>query len=114
MKFLLKFYFFFLILFFLSLLWRGEILAQNKKIDSLQVLLKKDKLDTNKINHFNQLSIEYKNARLYDTAIDYANSALQLALKLNFKKGMAISYTKIGNVYDFLCNYPEALKCFTT
>lgn len=95
-----------------------EALAQNKNggngrsitIDSLKNLIIKSLPDTNKVNHFNNLAIEYRSLRGYDTAITYGKAAQQLAQQLNFKKGLADSYNAIGNVYYDEANYPEALK----
>src|ERR1035437_4574891 len=84
--------------------------AQNKNIDSLLTLLKNDKADTNKVIHSYKLCWEYRNIGLYDTALYYGNSALQLAQQLNFKQGIAASYNNIGNDYYNQGNYPNALN----
>src|SRR5665213_1073478 len=74
-------------------------LAQNKNIDSLLTLIKTDKADTNKVIHSYKICTEFRNIGLYDTALHYGNTALQLAQQLNFKKGIASSYNNIGSVY---------------
>src|ERR1035437_9624668 len=74
--------------------------AQQNKIDSLLSLFKKDKEDTNKINHLNKISIEYINIGSYDSAFLYGNTSLKLAQHLNFKRGLAKSYGDIGIVYQ--------------
>ncbi len=102
-----------LIFFFMPLLWKGsgdKANAQNKKIDSLLTLLKTDKADTNKVKHLNNLGQEYINIRSLDTALKQYNAELQLAQKLNFKKGIVNSYTKIGTIYLFQTNYIKALE----
>ena len=86
--------------------------AQTKKIDSLLLLLKKDKPDTNKVNHFNNLSREYINAGNYDSSLIVSKQALDLGEKLGFKKGIAVSYNSIGVIYRNLGDYIEALKNF--
>src|ERR1035437_4618306 len=84
--------------------------AQNKKIDSLLILLKTDKPDTNKVNHLNILCYEYGNIQQNDTALHYGNEALELAQKLNFKKGTAYSYQWMGIAYLYQTNYNKALE----
>jgi serine phosphatase RsbU (regulator of sigma subunit)/Tfp pilus assembly protein PilF len=86
-----------------------EGFAQQKTIDSLLTLLKKDKADTNKINHFDQLCWEYQNIGSYDTAMLYANSGLQLAQQLNNKKEIVNAYNNIGVVYRNKGNYSNAI-----
>ena len=102
-------------LFLTPLLWRlsgPNAFAQNKNVDSLQILLKKDKEDTNKINHANNLCREYINIGLYDTALHFSNYVLQLSQQLKFKKGIANSYNNIGIVYMYQGNYPRALDYY--
>ncbi|MBI4930328.1 MAG: tetratricopeptide repeat protein [Bacteroidetes bacterium] len=101
--------------------------AQQNKIDSLLTLLKKDKEDTNKVNHLNNLSREYRYINAFDSSLALANSALKLAnviLTLNDKngmnqtvkqtaqKGIAIAYNNIGLVYDYHGDYPNALDYY--
>ncbi len=80
------------------------------KIDSLLNLLKTDKPDTNKVTHLFKLCSEFENIGLYDTAIQYGNCALQLAQQLNFKKGIADSYSNIGIVYYYQGNYSKTIE----
>jgi len=86
-------------LFFFSLGSSHEISAQNAVIDSLQILIKQDKADTNKVNHLHVLCWHYGNLGQYDTAIYYGNLELALAQRLNFKTGMTAAYTNIGLTY---------------
>src|ERR1051326_5502263 len=83
--------------------------SQERKIDSLYTLVKKDKDDTNKINHSNNLSHEYINIGAYDSALYYANLNLRLAKKINFKKGMADCYNTIGIALHLQGQYAESL-----
>lgn len=87
----------------------NSLKAQNKNIDSLNFLLKKDIADTNKVNHLNVLCSEYTNIGLFDTAIYHGNTALQLAQQLNFKKGIANSYNNMGIVYYSQGDYTKTL-----
>ena len=86
--------------------------AQNKNIDSLLILLKTDKPDTNKVIHSNKLSRAYIDIGLYDTALFYGNVSLQLSQQLNFKKGIASSCGNIGIVYKEQGDYPKALSFY--
>ncbi|MES2397083.1 MAG: tetratricopeptide repeat protein [Bacteroidota bacterium] len=86
--------------------------AQNRNIDSLQLLLKKDNADTNKVIHSNFLCREYAKIGLYDSAMYVSENALQLAQQLNFKKGIAKCYNNIGIVYSIKGNYPQAIDNF--
>lgn len=79
-------------------------------IDSLQTLLKRDKHDTSKTIHFNELCTEYLNVSKYDSALSSGNSALQLGKQLNFQKGIASAYSRIGNVYYNQGNYGKAIE----
>ncbi|MBI2271444.1 MAG: sensor histidine kinase [Bacteroidetes bacterium] len=84
----------------------------NSCIDSLLTLLKKDKDDTNKINHLNKLSKEWLSISSYDTSLYYANFALQLSSQLSFEKGISSSLNTIGSIYTYTSDYPKALDYF--
>ncbi|MBX2932406.1 MAG: tetratricopeptide repeat protein [Chitinophagaceae bacterium] len=85
-----------------------------ERIDSLQTALKKAKQDNNKVNILNALS-EHAGWRKgnYDTALFYAQNALQLAQKLRFKKGESDAYNNIGMIHLYQENYQEALNKFS-
>ena len=84
--------------------------AQQNKIDSLLTLIKTDKEDTNKVNHINNLSREYILTNEDDKGLVYAKQALALAQNVGFKKGKAVSFYYIGNIYRDQGNYADALK----
>jgi len=92
--------------------FRNTSFAQNRKIDSLLTLLKKDKVDTSKIDHINELCVLYKNIGLFDTSMKYANWELQLAQQLNRKKYIANSYNNIGINYRNQGNYSMAIDYY--
>ena len=86
-------------------------IGQQTKIDSLRIQLKSDKEDTNKVNHLNALGwqLMYNDP---DTSIILGNQSLQLAEKLNWKKGIASSLGNQG-VYCWLkTDYPQALDYY--
>ncbi len=103
--------------------------GQNKEIDSLFNLIKKDKeacprpclRDTSKVKHLNDLAwqLKYRNV---DTSIILSSQALQAAEKLVAspdeaiakagKKGMAISFANLGSYNILKANYPKALHYY--
>src|SRR5687767_9866536 len=85
------------------------LFSQANPIDSLLALLAKDKEDTTKVDHLNSLTFEYKEVGSYDTSIIYGNTALQLAQKLNYKKGIGEAYGFMGTSYYYQADYPKAL-----
>jgi class 3 adenylate cyclase/tetratricopeptide (TPR) repeat protein len=98
--------------------------AQNETIDSLQQALKNydaqklelrknllpDKGDTTKVIILENLFWEFYLGSDNVTAKKYAEDAMALAQRINYKKGIASSYNIIGLIYDSQGNYPEALK----
>lgn len=90
----------------------GTSFAQNRSVDSLQILLKKDNADTNKVIHSNFLCREYAKIGLYDSAMYVSENALQLAQQLEFETGIAKCYNNIGIVYSIKGNYPQAIDNF--
>jgi len=100
--------------------------AQNKNIDSLLALLKKDKADTNKVKHLNSLGWQLMNQNP-DTAIILSNQALDIitpTATLEFltvnaeaenKEIRALRAKTFGNlgVYNSLkANYSSALDYY--
>lgn len=86
--------------------------SQQQKIDSLLSLLKFSKEDTNRVNHLSNLCWEYLSIGSYDTAHHYGSTALSLAQKINFKKGIGSAYNSIGAIFWNEGNYNDALKNF--
>jgi tetratricopeptide (TPR) repeat protein len=83
--------------------------AHNNNIDSLLALVKKDKVDTNKVNHLYQLAIEYKLIEDFEKGLNYGTEALELSYKLGFKKGTARVNSTIGDIYLLQADNPHAL-----
>ena len=83
-----------------------------EKIDSLFTVLQKANQDSNKINSLNALSYEFRNNDP-DTAIYFANKALDLATKTNYKTGIANAHLSLGTAAINLGKYEEALKYST-
>ncbi len=85
--------------------------GQHNTIDSLKKLLRVSAEDTNKVNILNKLSYEY----LYSNpskAISYDKQALELSQELNYNKGIASSYSSMGNTYYSTSEYDKALKYY--
>ena len=73
--------------------------AQSHKADSLLLLLNKSTADTNKVKLLNDLSAELISNGNSKSAITHLNEAKELAQKLNYKRGIASAYNKIGYAY---------------
>ena len=86
-------------------------LTAQSSIDSLLNELKTTKEDTIKVNLLNTLSWEYHYSD-YDKANEYAQQALQLSNKVNYKKGVATSFYRIGIVHHLRGNYAKALEYY--
>lgn len=87
----------------------GAQAKRQHRIDSMRIVLSGAKDDTAKV----QLLLKVGNA-LKETSLDdmllYSNQAMELAVKLNDKKGMAGAYRNIGVVHYTRAEYNLALK----
>src|SRR5262245_53272605 len=87
--------------------------CQNVSIDSLKAVLTNQKEDTSKVNTLTTISeivrteIYNANDTAYTSAILYAQQALLLAEKLNFRKGMRSAWRCLAIVNYFKKNYNE-------
>ena len=107
----IKKYFLFLLLFcFFDLSVSAQ--TQNNAIDSILKVLKTSKEDTNKVKSLTVLIWILRNVSDYERAKQYADSALLLADKLNFKQGKAAAYNTLGVINMDKGNYPDALKYY--
>ncbi len=94
----------------LFLLFSFNISAQNlQKIDSLLKVLMTTGKDTNAVRIYNNLSKEYCNND-GEKAMQYANLGIEIANKINDKKGLSDCYNNIGHIYYYQSNNDEALK----
>jgi len=94
--------------------------AQQTKTDSLLILLKTDKADTNQLIHLYELSSEFSKSNNYDDGIKYANQAITFSNVLLDKKNKSIqktikiytakAYYNLGNINYYKSNYSEAVK----
>ncbi|NJL14952.1 MAG: tetratricopeptide repeat protein [Microscillaceae bacterium] len=82
--------------------------AQNLRMDSLQKLLKKLPDGKDKVAAINELAFDYI-FYSYDTSMKYANEAEDLAVRINYPVGKALSLNISGIVYRIQGNYSRAL-----
>lgn len=87
----------------------GVTAAQDRQIDSLKSLVSKYPEDTSKVDLLLLLSKKHFNSSPTE-AIMYANQAKTLAQRLNFKKGLALSYKNAGIGYFNQGDYFEAIQ----
>lgn len=93
---------------FILCIYSGMLISQTPVIDSLLNNLKQSREDTNKVNLLNDIASEYFNQ---DTkkATDYAQKALTLSDKLNFKNGKAKSLNSLGILIQKAGDYDSAI-----
>ena len=104
----------FLLAIFFIAVCEKSVAQSNNSIDSLLNILKNATEDTNKVNALNRLSRLFWQTPPNAELKNYADKALVLAEKLNFKKGMAFAYHSIALSYDQAGNYSESLKNYIT
>jgi signal transduction histidine kinase len=104
-----------LITMFLLLLLVNYSFAQKQGmelIDSLKSKLTNSIEDTSKVRLLGKLSFQYYGFDT-DLGIFYAEQAIKLAEKLQWKKGIAFSYNYLGTNYAVKGNYPKAAEYFS-
>ena len=92
-----------------SLLFCYSFSFSQSELDSIETVLKKSPEDTSKVIALNSLSRNYFNIPNYEKAILIGKQSLQLAEKINFKKGIAQASNNIGISYYGLEEYEKAL-----
>jgi len=95
-----------------SFIMFGAFGQNNAAIDSLENVLRTAKEDTAKVNLLNEISTKYGKIGEYKMAMQYADSALDLAKTLDYEKGIAFSHKYIGNCYDIQGKGSKALEHF--
>ncbi len=100
-----------IILSFIAFTFLFGAFGQNHSvIDSLENILKTAKADTAKVDYMIALSFKYRNIIDFKTALQYADSALELAQTLDYKKGIYESHRKMVLVYAQMGFPPESLE----
>jgi tetratricopeptide (TPR) repeat protein len=88
--------------------------AQQKKIDSLQQVLKNSKEDTSKVNTLIALSWQNYGIGESQEAIRLAEESQALSKKINFTKGVIKSQIHLGIFHVALNEYDKALDLYST
>ncbi|MER3330184.1 MAG: tetratricopeptide repeat protein, partial [Candidatus Kapaibacterium sp.] len=86
-------------------------LSGQAKIDSLLAELPKAKGDTNEVKLLVKLSFELKSTNP-DKGIEYGLKGVNLAKKINWKKGVANSYNSLGANSTVKSDYPKASEYY--
>ncbi|OFY96635.1 MAG: hypothetical protein A3K10_11215 [Bacteroidetes bacterium RIFCSPLOWO2_12_FULL_31_6] len=84
--------------------------GQSRELDSIQLLLNKERNDTIRMVILNDLSEILWRAGNYKDALANANNAKFLAIKVNNKYVIAGACYNKGAIYYAQANYPEAIK----
>lgn len=100
----------YIFLFTLLYVFCVPLIAQKKFVDSLNILIKKDAEDTNKVNHIRALARAYQVVGELKNCELTCKEGILLAEKLNYKIGVGRLYNRLGNCYTEQGNYSEALK----
>ncbi len=89
------------------------MLAQNERMDSLNIALKRAKNDIDKVETLNAIADEYKTSDP-QKMLQFAQQALQLAIKIKHKAAEGNAYLNIGNANIISGNYSIALQNFNS
>ncbi|MFC2104265.1 tetratricopeptide repeat protein [Bacteroidota bacterium] len=87
------------------------IYAQSHKSDSLITELEQVKHDTSKVNLLIELAEIFRYSDS-DSALKFAENALNISQEISFNKGMVKSYQNIGIIHLLKSNYPESMEFF--
>ncbi|MFM9911885.1 MAG: ATP-binding protein [Chitinophagaceae bacterium] len=98
-----------LLVFCCELLFGKPVMGQDKKTqDSLFAIAFKKQPDTNSVKAFQAIQRNFFNAGLYDSTFEYAHLVIDLAKKIDDKKGLAKSYYNMGMICTNLTKYDSA------
>src|SRR3954454_22298788 len=101
-----------IILFLFMFIYSGAVQARNHEIDSLKKLLAvTEEKDPKRIYLLENLSYIYLSSSP-DTAFKYALDGIELAKKINHRKGEAICINALGNVYFHIGDNAKALEYY--
>lgn len=84
--------------------------AQNSKTDSPNSFIRSAAADSNKVSALNALARECMKTGTPDSAAKHLQSAINLAIKINFQKGLAESYISRGVLNKNQGEYENALS----
>jgi serine phosphatase RsbU (regulator of sigma subunit)/Tfp pilus assembly protein PilF len=100
-----------ILLVILSLIFTASPLCAQQERDSLFARLQKEKADTVRVDILNKLALTFDKENT-TRKLSYAREALQLAQKAKYNRGISEANFTLGDHYDDLSDYPEALKYF--
>jgi two-component system NtrC family sensor kinase len=89
----------------------GKSLSQTSKTDSLLTVIESAEDDSLKVSAFIELGQEVINSDI-NQAIHYLDDAILLALKINYKKGLADAYNAQGRALANQGNFQDAIFIF--
>jgi tetratricopeptide (TPR) repeat protein len=92
------------------LLLGGNLFSQATHLDSLLQKIETLKEDTNKVHFLNVVARLYFNRGDNKLALEKGEQSMELAKKLNYKLGLANSYSMMGLAKEQLGFYPDAMK----
>ncbi len=81
------------------------------RIDSVLKVISVAQDDTNKVKMLEDVCLTFRKINA-DTGLNYGQQALELAQKLNWEKGIAQSYTRLGLNYKAKGDFNKALGCY--
>lgn len=84
--------------------------SQNRKIDSLRVVISALPEDTPKVNKLLNMSGRFYRRNDFDSSKVYALKALNVSKKIGFRSGLANAHNAMGSYYLAIGNYADALK----
>ncbi len=101
-----------LLFIFLFLSFGCSLYAQNKKVlDSLNLAYQTSQEDTSKILTLLEICLQYRYS-LADTSVLIAQKALKKSEEINYKRGIATAYNRIGLAYRDRNDYVKAIAIF--
>ena len=86
--------------------------TDKREIDSLQNLINTTTTDTLKVKYLLKLEYSYRFTD-FKKGLAYADKALHISEKINWKKGLALCYNNIGNSYLDRGEHATALENYT-
>ncbi len=81
-----------------------------QKIDSLKNVIKNAPEDTTLVINLSSLGSLHSDIRNFDMAVKYGDSALALANKIEFRRGMALAHLGIGKALLYKGSYMDAIE----
>lgn len=76
---------------------------QAASLDSLIRLVDKSKTDTAQVNLLNNIAKDFNlTEKKFEKALAFTNQAIELATKINYKKGLALAYEQQAYAYDWI------------